>query len=507
MLEVDQVHECKKLNGQGMPIRQIVKETGFARNTVRRYLRGEAVPGVYQLKKSKPRPVIGSVIKVVTELLVAEKEAHTPRKQRLSAARIYRILRLEHGFLGSESSVRKLVRGIRGEQRDPLDKAFVPLDYEPGIDAQVDFFESLVEYEAGVQTKCFVLLVRPCFSGRVFVYVAPNQTQEALFEGLVQSFEFFGGVFQNVWFDNLTPAVRRVLEGRKREMQKDFAAFVAHYGFEAQFCRPARGNEKGGVEGNVKFVRSEVFTPIPQVSMRADLQTEANAFMLREEVRTMRGRDRTIGELWKLEESHLLPLPAAPYAIGKIKVCRVSNCCWITYGRNHYSVPARLAGQSVQVRFGAESVTISIRDEVVAVHGRIYGKDRMSLKIEHYLPLLARKLRAVDRALPMKRWLEDQTPCWQELLRLLQKAHGEVEGSKQFVASVKLCVTHGTHVVTKALERAMQKPAISLVMLRLELDRILDASKPVLQAVEYKGPSIKKASARDYDSMLEVSCG
>ena len=507
MLEVDQVHEIKKLFGRGLSIHQIVKETGFARNTVRRYLRGKGVPGVYQLKEPKPQPVVGTVAGVVTRLLVAEKEAHTPRKQKLSAARIYRILRREHGFLGSESSVRKLVRGIRGEQRDPLDKAFVPLDYEPGIDAQVDFFESLVEYEVGVQTKCFVLLVRPCFSGRVFVYVAPNQTQEALFEGLVQSFEFFGGVFRNIWFDNLTPAVRRVLEGRNREVQKDFAAFMAHYGFEAQFCRPARGNEKGGVENNVKFVRSEVFTPIPQVSTRSDLQAEANAFMLREEGRTMRGRDRTIGELWELEEPQLLPLPGAPYAIGRIQVRRVSNTCWITYGRNHYSVPARLAGQYVQARFGAEHVTISSLDQVVAVHVRIYGKDRMSLQIEHYLPILERKLRAVDRALPMKLWLEEQTPCWQELLRLLQSAHGEVEGSKQFVAAVNLCVAHGTQVVTKALERAIKKPVISLVMLRLELDPLLDASKPVLQAVEYEGPSIKKASPRDYDSMLEVSCG
>ena len=507
MLEVDQVHEIKKLFGRGLSIHQIVKQTGFARNTVRRYLRGKGVPGVYQLKEPKPQPVIGTVAGVVTELLVAEKEAHTPRKQKLSAARIYRILRREHGFLGSESSVRKLVRGIRGEQRDPLDKAFVPLDYEPGIDAQVDFFESLVEYEAGVRTKCFVLLVRPCFSGRVFVYVAPNQTQEALFEGLVQAFDFFGGVFQNIWFDNLTPAVRRVLEGRNREVQKDFAAFMAHYGFEAQFCRPARGNEKGGVENNVKFVRSEVFTPIPKVSTRADLQAEANAFMNREESRTMRGRDRAIGELWKLEEPHLLPLPAAPFAIGRIKTCRVSNSCWITYGRNHYSVPARLAGQFVQVRFGAEQVTISSRDKVVAVHARIYGKDQMSLEIGHYLPILERKLRAVDRALPMKRWLQERTPCWRELLRLLRSAHGEVEGSKQFVAAVNLCVAHGTRIVTEALERAIQKPVTSLVTLRLELDRLLDASKPVIHSVEYKGPPIRMASAHDYDSMLEVCCG
>ena len=87
MLEVDQVHEIKKLFGRGLSIHQIVKQTGFARNTVRRYLRGKGVPGVYQLKEPKPQPVIGTVAGVVTELLVAEKEAHTPRRYRRTVFR------------------------------------------------------------------------------------------------------------------------------------------------------------------------------------------------------------------------------------------------------------------------------------------------------------------------------------------------------------------------------------------------------------------------------------
>lgn len=507
MLEVDQVHECKRLFGQRVSVRQIASRMRISRNTVRRYLRGEAVPGVYRLKEPKPRPVMGKVLGTIRELLASERATGVPRKQRLTAARIYRLLRTTHGFTGSDSSVRKLVRGLRVELRDPLEKAFVPLDYDPGVDAQVDFFESVVEYEPGVRSKVFTLLVRPCFSGKVFVYIAPNQTQAALFEGLVRAFDFFGGVFHHLWFDNLTPAVRRVLEGREREVQKDFASFVAHYGFEAEFCRPARGNEKGGVENSVKFVRSEVFTPIPKVASRSELQDIANTFMNSEEGRTIRGRDRSIGELWNLEKPELLPLPAAPFAIGDVRTCTVSSRCWISYGTNRYSVPAHLAGQQVQGRFGAETVTIRSRKGVEAVHSRIHGRNQMSLQIEHYLPLLERKLRAIDRALPMKKWLADNSSCWKRLLCQLRRREGEVAGSKAFVEAVKMCSTYGTEVVTEAVSRTLRHPDVSMATLRFEIDQMVAATKAPIETIEYKGPAIKAVSTSDYDSMLEVCCG
>lgn len=507
MLRVDQVQECKKLFGQGMSIRQIAVQVSRSRNTVRRYVRGKAVPGVYQLKKPKAQPVIDSVAPQVKAMLAAEKEACVPRKQRLTAARIHRILRDQHGFLGCDSSVRRLVRRLRGEMRDPLSKAFVPLKYEPGVDAQVDFYESVAEYEIGKPEKVFTLLVRPSFSGRTFVYIAPNQTQDALLEGLARAFEFFGGVFPKMWFDNLTPAVRKVLQGRNRVLQEAFAAFMAHYGFEAEFCQPARGNEKGGVENNVKFSRSELFTPVPKGLSRGDIQTKAEIFMTRELQRTMRGRDRTIGELWALESPNLIPLPATRFTIGQVKSCKVSKFCWIAYGTNHYSVPARFAGQELRARFDAEKVTVMDRDGIVATHARLYGKGKMALKIEHYIPILERKLRAVDRALPVKMWLSKQTPCWQLLLHELRRREGEVKGSKDFVAAIKMCSTHGTEVMTKAVRKAVGHPIISLPLLRLELDRLIESDTPRIAPIKYGGPPIREVSASAYDSMLEVHRG
>jgi len=254
MIEVSQVLECKQLHGQGASIRSISKQVGISRNTVRRYLRGEGAAGKYQMTSPRSQPVRDEIRARVRGLLEAERTNQTPRKQRLTAARIHRILEGQ-GRGVSESTVRKLVREVRLELRDPLEHAYLPLEYEPGEDAQVDFYEAEVDDRRLGRVKVYLLLVRACFSGSCFAYAAPNQTREALFEGLMQAFDHFGGVFQKLWFDNLTPAVRKVLKGRTRELQRAFLAFQAHYGFEAEFCGPGKGNEKAQASHCTSSVR------------------------------------------------------------------------------------------------------------------------------------------------------------------------------------------------------------------------------------------------------------
>src|SRR5690606_29119150 len=145
----------------------------------------------------------------VRELLEREVAAGTPRKQRLTGSRIRKILIEQDGICCAETTVRRVVRDFRASRRDPLEHAFVTLQYEPGRDAQVDFFEAdVIEVGSGASQERQVvrrhfLVVRMCYSRKLFVYATPNQTREALLEGLVESFEYFGGVPKVLWFDNL----------------------------------------------------------------------------------------------------------------------------------------------------------------------------------------------------------------------------------------------------------------------------------------------------------------
>jgi transposase len=501
MIEVSQVLECKQLHGRGASIRSISKDLEISRNTVRRYLRGEGLPGTYQMTSSRPQPARDAIREEVRELLKREREKDTPRKQRLTAARIHRILAREGRMVGA-STVKKAVREVRLELRDPLEHAFLTLDYEPGEDAQVDFLEAVVDDRRLGRVKVFLLLVRACFSGACFAYAAPNQTREALFEGLMRAFEHFGGVFLKLWFDNLTPAVKKVLKGRTRELQQAFEDFQAHYGFEAEFCGPGKGNEKGGVEGGVKYSRHEILSPIPEVDGRDDVQALCDEWMQREWSRTVRGREQTIGERWALEIERLLLLPPSRFEVAQWRDAKATPRSWVQTGTNFYSVPVEWTGREVKLALEAERVIVLGPDGGRAEHRRRYGRGEMSLELDHYLPLLARKHRGLDRALPMRRFLEREDPCWRALLADLRRRDGEIDGSKAFVDVLLLCREHQVEAVTCAVRATLSFPEVSLGVVRFHLWNAVEAREPRPAAIDYPGPAVRASSAADYAALL-----
>ena len=502
MIEVSQVLECKQLRSQGASVRAISHQLGISRNTVRRYLRGEGSPGAYQMQSPRPRPVRDAIGERVCELLVAERERRTPRKQRLTAARVHRLL-LAEGQVASECTVRRVVRAVRLELRDPLEHAYLPLEYDPGVDAQVDFYEGVVDDRRLGRVKVILLLVRACFSGACFAYAAPNQTREALFEGLMRAFEHFGGVFQKLWFDNLTPAVKKVLQGRTRELQRAFEAFQAHYGFEALFCGPGKGNEKGGVEGSVKYSRHEILSPIPTVDGREDVQVLCDAWMQRELVRTMRGRERSIGELWSLETEHLIALP--PRALRGVLPAPDQALAALVGAGGHQLLLG--AGRVGRPRGRAAPRGRAGRGRWTRRHGdrappaaTVSGE--MSLELDHYLPLLARKHRGLDRAVPVRRFLEREDPCWSVLLAELRRRDGEIEGSKAFVEVLFLCRRWGVEAVTEAVRKALRRQEVSLGLVRFHLWNGVEQQCAPAAPIDYPGPAVRPASVADYAELL-----
>lgn len=499
---MSQVQKCKQLYADGESIREIARRLEISRNTVRRYLRG-AEPGRYSSRASQSQPVRDRVKGRVRELLIEERDNNVHRKQRLTAARIHRFLTKE-GLDSSERTVRTVVREVRMSLRDALKHAYLPLEYEPGKDAQVDFFEAEVDREGDGRVKVNVLLVRACYSTRTFRYEAPNQSREALLEGLMKAFEFFGGVFRNVWFDNLTPAVRKVLKGRERELQRPFEAFVAHYGFEAVFCAPGKGNEKGGVENAVRFTRSEGFSPVPKVREFGDMQRILDVVTEEELLRVPRRRGLTIGQLWKHEKPELMPLPAQRFEAGRLRKFKVTNRSWIQHGTNMYSVPVAFSGREVDVRIRAEEIVVMDQDSEIARHKRHHGRERMILNLAHYLPLLERKHRGLDRAVPVRQWLDAVPRCWTHLLEDLRRKLGEVEGSKQFVQALYLCERHGTAETTSAVRKTLASGSTGLPVIRLYLGLEREGNQPAAPTLDYVGPQVAQGSPNAYMEVLNA---
>lgn len=477
MLQVADIQIIKRLfYGKRWSRRRIARELGMSRRTVNRVLAGKSTGG-YQKRKARGRPVTSQIEPVIRGLLEKERSAETPRKQRLTAVRIEKILRKEHGFSGGEASVRRAVARVRVSLCDVPSTAMVPLVYEPGIDGQVDFLEADVDYPDG-RRRLHFLLVRPCYSTRPFVYHAPAENQVAFLEGMEEAFQAFGGVLHRLWFDNLTPAVKRVLDGWMREPTGRFAAFQAHYGFEAAFCSVGKGNEKGGVENGVGYLRRHALSPIPNVSGDEDLAEILAAWMAEEMGRQPAGRSATIGQMWSEETPSLMPLPATPFAGWPTDTRKVSAFSLISYERNLYSVPVELVGQRLMVKLRARTVEIFSQDRMVAEHRRFYGRGHASFNLQHYLPLLERKVRAFDRAAPVVAARRSWPPGYERLLRVLRTCEGEADGTRSFIEVLRLHASHQDTDLHAAVEQTLEHQVPSVALVRSYLDAIERINSP-----------------------------
>jgi transposase len=259
MIKVDQIERIRKLVlVEGLSQRAAAKAAGVSRHAVRVALL-EPVERKYTLKEPKKRPK-ASVVEGLIETIL-KQDLTAPPKQRHTARRIYHRLVEEHQFTGSEATVRRIVAAHKQRARE----VFVPLEYEPGAEAQVDFGEAEILL-SGVPTKVHLFCMKLAFSRMPFVMAFPSQKQEAFFEGHVEAFAFFGGVPRRLTYDNLKAAVQTILEGHNRKEQEAFTLLRAHYLFDSHFCTPRRGNEKGQVESLVGYVRRNALVPRPEVS-------------------------------------------------------------------------------------------------------------------------------------------------------------------------------------------------------------------------------------------------
>jgi len=342
-------------------------------------------------------------------------------------------------------------------------EVFVPQVHAPGMEGEVDWGEADVVL-AGVARTVHVFVMRASFSGAVFCQASLVETQQAFLELHVQAFEWFGGVFPSLRFDNLKSAVKKVLKGRRRVESDRFVALRSHYLFASQFTTPGiqGAHEKGGVEGEVGRHRRNHLVPVPDVADLAELNRLLLAGCEADLARRIDGRAVTVGEAWAAERPLLLGLPAEPFDACETAAPRVDAKSLVTIRRNRYSVPVALAGLKVSARVGAREITINHGGREVAVHERLHGKSETSAQLDHYLELLARKPGAMENsvALSQERDRGSWPGCFDELWAALSDRYGRSDAARQMVDVVLLCREHGPAGVELAVRGALTAGAI-----------------------------------------------
>jgi len=285
------------------------------------------LPPAKRAPVGRPAPKLGRYRALIDAWLVADREA--PSKQRHTAKRIHRRLVDEHGADVAEVTVRQYVRRRKRELGWPLGEVFVPQVHAPGREAEVDWGQAEVVL-GGAAATVHLFVMRASFSGAAFCQASLVQTQQAFLELHVQAFGWFGGVFAEIRFDNLTSAVKKVLKGRRRVESDRFVALRSHYLFASAFTTPGieGAHQKGGVEGEVGRHRRNHLVPVPLVADLAELNARLLAGCEQDLARRIDGRSETVGEAWAVERPLLLALPAEPFDATESAVPGLTRSRW-----------------------------------------------------------------------------------------------------------------------------------------------------------------------------------
>ena len=430
----------------------VARKLGVHRRLVREAL-ASAVPAERK-RPQRDRPTLGPLVAFIDEILLADRKV--PRKQRHTAHRIYvRIYHERPECPVAEPTIRRYVRQRKAALGLLGTEVFVPQSYDWGVEAQVDWYEAYADLD-GERQKCYVFSMRSMASGGAFHRAYLHPTQQAFLEAHELAFAYFGGVFRRLRYDNLGSAVKRVLRGSRREETQRFVGFRSHWRYEAEFCTPGEGHEKGGVEGEVGRFRRNHWVPVPQAWDLDDLNDQLLAACHADESRMIAGQTQPVGVAMAVEREHLVPLVSEGFDLTEVSFPRVDAQRRVKVRTNAYSVPLP-PGTVVEAKLSAATVEVWHDRRCVARHARWYGRGQEVLDLEHYLDVLEHKPGALAGSKPLEqwrrlgRWPASYDHFWQGLIARLGKA----AGTKAMIDLLELGRIYGSVALRTAIETAL----------------------------------------------------
>jgi transposase len=463
-----------------LSIREIARRTGLARNTIRKYLRSDVVDPKFKI------PDRSSKLDTFADKLSAwlKTEASRPRKQKRTLKQLHGDL-VALGFDGSYGRVAAFAREWREdrqrEQRTVGRGAFVPLAFQPGEAFQFDWSEDFAII-GGERVKLQAAHIKLSYSRAFLVRAYLLQTHEMLFDAHAQAFRVFGGVPRRGIYDNMKTAVDRVLVGKQRQVNARFLAMASHYLFDAEFCNPASGWEKGQVEKNVQDARHRLWQPTPNFPTLEALNDwlEQRCKALWREIAHGR-QPGTIAEAWASETSALMPVSRVFDGFVEYSK-RVSPTCLVHLDRTRYSVPASFANRPVSLRVYPERIVIVAEGQVLCEHKRIIDRSHRNLgqtvfDWRHYLAVIQRKPGALRNGAPFA----DLPEAFKRLQQHLLKRPG---GDRELVDILALVLHHDEQAVLCAVEMALSAGAPTKTHILNLLHRLVDGKSPAPPPIE-----------------------
>src|ERR1700751_3132287 len=403
------------------------------------------------------------------------REAARPRRQRGTGKQLSRDL-IRLGYDGSYNRVAAFARAWKEEcqrlQQTAGRGSFVPLSFAPGEAFPFDLSEDFAVIR-GVRVKLQVAHIKLCYSRAFVIRAYPQQTHEMLFDAHNHAFRVLGGVPRRGIYDNMRTAVDKIGRGKERQVNARFSAMFSHFLFEAEFCNPASGWEKGQIEKNVQDTRHRLWQPTPSFSSLAALNDWLEKRCQELWAQTPHGsHPGMISDAWSEEAQHLMPLPR-PFDGFVEYAKRVSPTCLIHLERNRYSVPASFANRPVSVRVYPERIVVVAEGQVICEHSRVFARSHQRKSTttvfdwRHYLAVIQRKPGALRNGAPFV----ELPPAFRAPQQRMLKTPG---GDREMVDVLALVLQHDEQAVLAAVELALEAGAPSKTHILNLLHRLVD---------------------------------
>ena len=438
MISMSDYKQIIQLRNKGKTQSEIASIVGISRRSVIRYLKDGKIPNYSRVNKSNRLDPMTDFYELVKEKL--EENSKLPLNE------LFEFICIK-GYEGSERTLRRKTRDLRMVLKN--NEVFFQREVTPGEVMEGDFTEFYIEI-GGIKRKIYLWVTSLPFSNSYFSTPYYHCSFEAFSDGSVQSFNEFGGIAKKYRLDNMSPAVSKILSGKDRIVTQRFSQFQSHYNFEQDFCNPARGNEKGNVESNNKFIKAKINARISLYNLSFSTLEAFKEFVWV----VCRDHNNREAVSKKFKEESLLALPRTSFKCFRTTVVSINKYSLFNLERtgHMYSVPSRMIGLSLETRIYPSFIEVIHEGEVICKHNRIYGpRGLVSIVPEHVIDGLLKKPGA------MKDWkyrsVLFERPAWNNFYNKLILKGGK---DKEYLKCLKLISKHGRELVTVAMEISME---------------------------------------------------
>jgi transposase len=365
---------------QGKTVSEIARQMEADRKTVRKYLEIEDFSEPLPMKMPERPSILDPYKDRIVEILESDKKRW--HKQTHSAKRIWEILVKEEGHLDLEKSYQTIQRFVKvhkqASRRESFgDKGTMKLVWFPG-EAQCDFGQADF-YIEGVRKRMYYLVLSFPHSNKCVIQLFESENAECVCQGLLDIFEFLGGIPVLIIFDNATGIGKRI--GDKIRQTELFARFRLHYRFEARFCNPDSGHEKGNVETAVRYVRRHLF--VPEVVIATSVAEYNGKHLLSDSYRLRHDEPHYLkgietGILFEADRKALRELPHSTFNVERHDVVHADGYGFVATnaGKHRYQLGSEFSRAAVVIGYGAWEVRFwTAEGRFIKAFRRRYGDE------------------------------------------------------------------------------------------------------------------------------------